>query len=695
MNRHLNIIPKAGAPIEKPDHFIGRDDIIYHLKNNTQNISILGERRMGKTSLLLYFSNLKIYKKLTGSNHQIPVFFDFQGMATDSKETVYRKLMNAVIDSIENAHSKGKILAKDFYNRFDSCIKNRKMSRKEAFLDTLSLIARYAIIIHFFFDEFEQTAINPELGDPFYSTLRALYKPGKLLFTIATRISLSELETKNTKYSSPFFNIFTKLQLYPFSENDIKKMIALYFKTSQIIEDLNSCLPTLRDLTGYHPFLFQTLCYHIAQSFKNDSYVSIQQSIDLAMESFENDIIDHFDYYWKISSPDEKSYIQLLASHEGLPKQNNKAIEKKLFDRGLIIERGENYQLVSSVFQKWINTNHNQNPIYPGCNYHSKFYVHRYLEEKRAFKYLKHPGKPVVIWGPRKIGKTMFLEYLLEHLNKENAFDAQVRVDLRTFSTDVFQAGDSFFFELANIIIRDVNGRQLWLNEAWKKMTMVGSKIFFLMEKYILKENEIFLLVFENADVIWDYEIKNDFFDMLRSWADEVEGPWKNLRLILTMSAPPKLLTENQNKAPFNLCEPIELKDFSNNQLKYLGQLYGISLHCGPFFYENITQYIGGHPYLFALIINHFQKQKQPLSKGLTENLINEALNDWLNELINNQTKKELERIKNNEYKFEFLKEDTKTKLVLKLKRKGLIMKDDNDSYKLRYKIYQSRINKE
>ncbi len=89
-----------GPPIQDPARFFGRKEVIqqiFNLLNSGHHISIVGERRIGKTSLLTYISNPEVFTKYLDPCSHIFVFIDFQKYNKDSTvEDFWRTAMRGI-----------------------------------------------------------------------------------------------------------------------------------------------------------------------------------------------------------------------------------------------------------------------------------------------------------------------------------------------------------------------------------------------------------------------------------------------------------------------------------------------------------------------------------------------------------------------------------------------------------------------
>ncbi|MCP4112348.1 MAG: TIR domain-containing protein [Desulfobacteraceae bacterium] len=361
---------QVGQPIRKPDYFIGRKNILQSLSNallERKNISLHGERRTGKTSLLFYLTDHSVSSILGLPEKHIPVYLSFQEFANAKTVNVWKSIANAIAEQIELKLPDGKNESKKFLETVQKYFKFQ--DEPELFGTGLSK-GLYQLYIsgfnfHLLFDEFEQTALNPNLGEQFYNTLRGLYqRTENISYVIATRIGLAELQLMNEELppiSSPFFNIFTTVILNPLEKDEVHSLIFDYFEMADLDKSLSEKLwnesSFLFDITGYHPFFLQMLCYHMC-SVSHEYGWPLGSVREKALLAFEENCKEHFEFYWKISSKEEQNLIKKLAGKQSVrwDKIENVAITEKLRDRCLIIKTNlKKYRLFSSSFRKYIN----------------------------------------------------------------------------------------------------------------------------------------------------------------------------------------------------------------------------------------------------------------------------------------------------------------------------------------------------
>ncbi len=353
---------RIGDPVQEPSDFGGRKEIlekiIYHIRN-LQSVSLRGERRIGKTSLLLCLADVAFLEALGLPEDHIAVYFDFQAVAGAGEARVWEAIANAIAKRIKQAPG-----GEAESEKFLKTIKKDFASESYAGGIGTALIGLADYKIHLLFDEFEETVNYPKWKNSFYKALRSLIIRGKnISYVIATRTGLAALQPEYDEFSSPFFNIFTSITLPLFQEDEVRELIFVYFRRAgfNISLAIKLCddLPFLYDITGYHPFFLQAFCYHLCMELDSPDWPS-GQSRQKALNAFERDTEEHFEYYWKVSSEKECSFIKKIAAKQAVNWNDLKvqAVINQLKARCLVLpvnEQKNTCKLFSVIFEKWVN----------------------------------------------------------------------------------------------------------------------------------------------------------------------------------------------------------------------------------------------------------------------------------------------------------------------------------------------------
>ncbi len=350
---------QVGGPIRGGENFILKGNIVeiisQHMRNR-QHVSLRGERLTGKTSLLLYLAHMPLPE-----NH-LAVYFNFQEVAKTDIGQIWTAIAYTIADKIKQKTNGGETKAGHFLKAAEKAFANKFFA--SGFTSAFSVVSDTKI--HLLFDEFEKTENYPERED-FYGILRSLVaRAANISYVIATRTDLAALQPGYNKFSSPFFNIFTTLILMPFQEDEVQKLIYGYFTRAKLniflADKLCDALPSLYDLTGYHPFFFQSYCYYLCMDFDALDWPE-GEAKKRALRAFQEEASPHFKYYWAMSSDEEKTLFRKIATNQPIDwdKAEIKALVNKAGNRCLLVRSHtawNNWSLFSSLFSDWIKDEH-------------------------------------------------------------------------------------------------------------------------------------------------------------------------------------------------------------------------------------------------------------------------------------------------------------------------------------------------
>jgi transcriptional regulator with XRE-family HTH domain len=245
-------------------------------------------------------------------------------------------------------------------------------------------------------------------------------------------------------------------------------------------------------------------------------------------------------------------------------------------------------------------------------------YVHRSSEETRALRRLRRAGAPVVLQAPERFGATMLLSYLLHAaVVEESSSSRTLRINMSRLVPYAGTAGKPLLLAFGEQLLRGIcrqrddfaeRARSLWELAGTEK-----GKLSWLMEQHVLPAADRILLAIEHADVLRGSPGCDQFFALLRSWAEAgSRAPWDRLRLLVTISVDPSMLERFEHSSFFALAPPIQLDEFDNGQLAEMGRLSGVTDRSSL---EQLAHWIGGIPFLARVAFQEANERDLPLAR--------------------------------------------------------------------------------
>jgi AAA+ ATPase superfamily predicted ATPase len=247
----------TGKMIQNPAHFVGRiresDDIIAKIRGNNA-VSIVGERRIGKSSLLSYLKHVCSVQLLERRS----VYLDFMNIETHTLEDfVYLLLGQLRIEFDEDELNKNP---------------NRTLTRK---LRQFNIDNQPPIV---FLDEFDKIQdLKTLFNDDFLENLRFLCNSGYLCLVTGSKTPLKEMMDKKG-LTSPLWNVFTQTTLKEFVVEEALDERSLFLAQYWCAE--HNLIPTdaesrfLLSYTSAHPLVMQIVSFNVCQN----RYAAVKRS---------------------------------------------------------------------------------------------------------------------------------------------------------------------------------------------------------------------------------------------------------------------------------------------------------------------------------------------------------------------------------------------------------------------------------
>lgn len=248
----------------------------------------------------------------------------------------------------------------------------------------------------------------------------------------------------------------------------------------------------------------------------------------------------------------------------------------------------------------------------------SPFYVERFLNEQRHYKAIQNPGSLLRIMAPDLMGKTSLMLRILNHAEQQGY--KRVYLSLRDAGQKVSTDLNSFLYWFCESVSSEL-ALHNQLSDHWDEKTLGSiSNCTHCFEKLVLsKLDQPLVLGVDEVDQIFPHpDLATDFFGMLRNWFERGKNyaTWKKLRLVLAYS------TEDYsqfriNQSPFNVGEPLKLRELSQKDVQNLSKVYGLNWTKEQV--DSLMGMVGGHPYLVRLAMYYISGQEMSLEEVLQD----------------------------------------------------------------------------
>lgn len=283
-----------GAIRRASDFFSRPSEIqqILGLLRNGQSVSLIGPRRIGKSSLLLHLCRPQVRADV-GLDPQTMLFVlvDCQELGGSPAEEVYDLLLTEIEDASEmmgiplpNIPEGGN------YRILDRVL--RKLNQQG--ISTVILL-----------DEFELLAANEHLTPYFFARLRGLTTKHGVAYLTASQRPLFAITAEEEILSSPFFNIFVSLPLGLYTEEESRELLRWRLRQTTITFS-DELIEHLLFLVGPHPFFLHIAGYHAFQAMSEGTDLSRAEDLKQLDTPIEMEINSHLEYLWQTLTEEER-----------------------------------------------------------------------------------------------------------------------------------------------------------------------------------------------------------------------------------------------------------------------------------------------------------------------------------------------------------------------------------------------------
>jgi len=325
--------------IRNADEFYGREPEVRKIyarigSSRPQSVSVVGERRIGKSSLLHYvYSHENRRHFLLNADEYVMVFVDFQEKRGIGIPEFFKTIQ-------EN-------LLKEFRGTFTINLD----PGYETFKRTVGFLEEQELKLVLVFDEFELVTRNDRFDAEFYSFLRSMANNHNVAYLVASGRNLQTMCHSREISDSPFFNIFSNLTLSQFTHKEAAELITEPARKAGV--NLEAEVPFVIDLAGYHPFFIQMVCASLFE-YVRDKRPLDKEVKNNVQEEFLDEARVHFQQIWEVCDEDTREIMLLLAQGKK-PDPSREYLAQELSKAGYIREEKGKPLLFSSLFADYIS----------------------------------------------------------------------------------------------------------------------------------------------------------------------------------------------------------------------------------------------------------------------------------------------------------------------------------------------------
>jgi hypothetical protein len=423
------------GPVRQPEMFYNRDhdlDEISAFLRGNQSISIVGPRKIGKTSLLFQLLRPEVQARLGLEARYLFVYLDCEVLGNCKTEEIFGQFAVDMTAALEDRGLPPEpaldvVAARPTRLSFEAAV--RQLNRRGL---------RVVLIL----DEFECLSANSNLDVNFFNALRSAAGRYQLVYLTASARPLIQLTYSGHSQdvlSSPFFNIFAPLFLGLMPEADARRLVR------EPAERAGAAFSTetedfILDLAGGYPLALQVACFH-----------AMDHPADLGTIQRETmqELSAHFEYYWRNLSEAEQSTLRHLteaAERESIDT-TRRAVLRDLELKCLLVNEGGAYRFPTRAWELFMAV---QAPGLPATTFVGSSLVGRVIGPYAVLESIGRGGMAEVYRGRHtRLDRTVAIKVLPASLATEADFRERFEREARAIAVlkhpnivQVFDFGD-------------------------------------------------------------------------------------------------------------------------------------------------------------------------------------------------------------------------------------------------------------
>lgn len=324
------------AMIQEPEDFFGRveelRDLYQRIAQN-QSVSLVGERRVGKSSIL---SALGFERQSFRIDDALRfVYLDMQSLSGRTEAMIVERLLDLIEDET-GIRAGSSLLDLD---------------------PTVKMAAARGMRLIILLDEFNSLTENTNVSPFFYDRLRSISTAYRVTFVTAYREGTVETLVASLKEQknglSPFMNQFGVIYIGPLQPRDADELILKQGHDGGI-EFSGTDVKLIQSLGGRLPFFLQIAAYH---AFEAKRWGSLEQSWSKIEDGFRVEVLHHFHSLWGRLPKAEQTLLWTMqaGAHSGLARAVRERALKELHKKGILVESDGDSRLFSPVFEEVID----------------------------------------------------------------------------------------------------------------------------------------------------------------------------------------------------------------------------------------------------------------------------------------------------------------------------------------------------
>jgi serine/threonine protein kinase len=325
--------------VKDPSDFYGRQREVAKIYSrldapHPQSISVVGDRKIGKSSLLNFVYNHKNRKRFMRNTYTDAMFIyvDLQ-RAIDLTVSMFIGIVSGMLRLEERS-------------TFASLQEPKTLDDLKDMVQAATENGKRIIIL---MDEFDSITKNRNFEMQFFSFLRFLANNYKVAYVTSSHTELQLLCHDKDIADSPFFNIFTNLPLRPFSGDEANELISTPSEREGI--PLGRYAGRILAMSGYFPMYIQIACSAVFEYLVE--HRGSKPDWDAVAGAFGEEVSPHYAFVWDKLDENSQETMARVAMGRRIGDQY-KHISDDLLRRGYLIQSDGGTSIFSDSFRDFV-----------------------------------------------------------------------------------------------------------------------------------------------------------------------------------------------------------------------------------------------------------------------------------------------------------------------------------------------------
>jgi hypothetical protein len=310
------------AMIRDVEMFFGRNNLLrrfYAALANRQSVSILGRRRIGKSSLLWCASLPEMQTRFSCDlSRHIFVFLDLHDYLDRGSEDFFHQVSRAIVEQ---------------GSRVAGLTLQAEGKGTEVFSGVLKQVIKSGFFPVLLLDSFDKVTQNEHFSPEFFGFLRAQASRGYVSYVTASMKPLYEVCHQGIE-GSPFFNIFSTYRLGPLAPDEAYELISSPAQRAGV-PFTEAEIALVRRLAGRHPFFIQRVCSFLFEEKTLSESGEVEEQL-VADEAY-RDLFPHFRDSWEQLTEKEQEQLRSEIRKEGYRQQEMAELSESCLFKNFLI----------------------------------------------------------------------------------------------------------------------------------------------------------------------------------------------------------------------------------------------------------------------------------------------------------------------------------------------------------------------